>query len=700
MKHLHFQHRAGLSQSEWEAWASHLMAEGRFFSAYEKAQQGLQQFPESRILLQIKARALMRTGGLEEAKTILEGLLPPLLVGQESMAGMLQSFQEKVSAAAPPQLPAQQFLETAVSALQELLQAWQCRYLASGGQDEETIGLLARICKDLWKRSGNLAEARQSCSLYDYGYCSTGGYWTGINAATMSLLTGEPAKARELAQQVVARCQSLLATAKPAELYWLQATIGEGYLLLGQPEAAVAAYQQAAAYVNGNYDYIVSSRQQFRLLQRHGILVPAAIAEALQPPTVVIMTGHMRDQPGRDQARFPAALVPAVQAALAQELAALDAKIGFCSAACGADLLFLEAMRERGARVNVVLPFQVEDFRRTSVAFAGPAWVHRFHDALKLADSVRYVTDEGYLGDDVLFRFTNQVLQGLAALHAHRLDTTPHLLAVWDGVASAQLGGTADMIAAWPDPQRCRIIQLADLHAAANAPKLHQVQAAAAAAPVPPLPASEPGPRRRVIKTLLFADIQQFAKIAEEHLPFYVYEFLESLAAAAPPPPGLINTWGDAIFVALDAALPLLDYAFALLDAVMATDWRQVGLPGGLQIRIALHAGPVFQAADALTGRQNLYGAHVNRAARLEPRTPPPARFTPVNSSPPSWSPNRRRPAAGKLLTPIRPGGMSATMPGLSYSPKTSAASRSFTSAGCRPMKRFIYRGQGSIGGG
>jgi class 3 adenylate cyclase len=43
----------------------------------------------------------------------------------------------------------------------------------------------------------------------------------------------------------------------------------------------------------------------------------------------------------------------------------------------------------------------------------------------------------------------------------------------------------------------------------------------------------------------------------------------------------------------------------------------------GLSVRIALHAGPVFEVVDPITRRLNVYGAHVNRTARMEPVTVP-----------------------------------------------------------------------------
>jgi class 3 adenylate cyclase len=46
-------------------------------------------------------------------------------------------------------------------------------------------------------------------------------------------------------------------------------------------------------------------------------------------------------------------------------------------------------------------------------------------------------------------------------------------------------------------------------------------------------------------------------------------------------------------------------------------------LPAAMSIRIALHAGPVFEGTDAITGRTNFFGSHVNRTARIEPVTVP-----------------------------------------------------------------------------
>ncbi len=45
-------------------------------------------------------------------------------------------------------------------------------------------------------------------------------------------------------------------------------------------------------------------------------------------------------------------------------------------------------------------------------------------------------------------------------------------------------------------------------------------------------------------------------------------------------------------------------------------------MPADLSLRIALHAGPVYEFDDPITGSRTYGGTHVSRAARIEPITP------------------------------------------------------------------------------
>ena len=53
------------------------------------------------------------------------------------------------------------------------------------------------------------------------------------------------------------------------------------------------------------------------------------------------------------------------------------------------------------------------------------------------------------------------------------------------------------------------------------------------------------------------------------------------------------------------------------------TRWAKLGLPEGMNLRVAIHAGPVYLGQDPVTGNTTCFGSNVNRAARIEPITPP-----------------------------------------------------------------------------
>ena len=61
---------------------------------------------------------------------------------------------------------------------------------------------------------------------------------------------------------------------------------------------------------------------------------------------------------------------------------------------------------------------------------------------------------------------------------------------------------------------------------------------------------------------------------------------------------------------------------------MIAPLFARLGLPTDTTIRIGLHAGPVYPQWDQLIGRVNYFGTHVNRAARIEPKTPPGCVYT------------------------------------------------------------------------
>lgn len=127
------------------------------------------------------------------------------------------------------------------------------------------------------------------------------------------------------------------------------------------------------------------------------------------------------------------------------------------------------------------------------------------------------------------------------------------------------------------------------------------------------------------IVTMLFADAKGFSTLSEPQIPPFVHRFLGTVAerlARTSHPPLLKNTWGDGLYFVFDNARDAGLFALDLADEIAATDWSAWGLPREMSLRTGLHAGPAYACTDPVTGRLNYLGAHVSRAARIEPITP------------------------------------------------------------------------------
>ena len=498
----------------------------------------------------------------------------------------------------------------------------------------EILSLRGRLWKDRLVRSADPAAhvdlARRARDEYLAAYALRGDPFPGINAATLSMLMGDRDASLVLARAVIDR----LATKSGPLDAWDHATQGEAHLLLGEMAPARTSYVTACAQARIDAGSVAAMRRQIRLLTR---VLPdaAALLDDLPAATVLAFVGHMIDARDGTAPRLPPELEPSVGERLRQHLAGLHLPIVYTSAACGADLMFIEAALDVGAEVNVVLPFDRGDFVRTRVAVGGESWVRRFDSVLPRVNRLILATEESYLGDDVLFEHAVWLIEGLSALRASQLQTTPSLLCVLDPRAGPRAEGTAGAVDRWRrlhgEPH---VVDLAELRRSLN-------EGGGGAAPAPPamprtipptLPA-EPRPQR-TLKILLFADISGFGRLHDAHAPLFHSRFLgvvsEQIGACVVQPLEA-NTWGDALYVVFAQAEEGAEFALGLLERMQAVDWTAQGLSDTSQIRIALHAGPVFCGFDPIMGRDNYFGSSVTKTARMEPVTPPGAIYASEN---------------------------------------------------------------------
>jgi hypothetical protein len=89
---------------------------------------------------------------------------------------------------------------------------------------------------------------------------------------------------------------------------------------------------------------------------------------------VLALAGRRIDPPDAGIPRFPLASVPVVRRRIRDLLVEREVGALVCSAACGADLLALEAAEELGLRARIVLPFDRDGFRESSVTDRPGDW--------------------------------------------------------------------------------------------------------------------------------------------------------------------------------------------------------------------------------------------------------------------------------------------------------------------------------------
>lgn len=510
------------------------------------------------------------------------------------------------------------------------------RLHAEGHTDVQTLGLLARTHKDLWEHGGDPSERQQhlhrAYEFYAEAYRRTDDdrearIWTGINTATLALLSGRRDEARALAQAVRTTCLEHLASFTPADdgnRYYPLATLGEAAIILEEWAEAERRYAEASAEARGRFGFVASTRRNARLLLRHLGADAERIERHLRVPCVVVFTGHRVDSADTGAPRFPPQLEEAVRAAIRDRLTALDAGFGYASASGGADILFHEEMIRRGGMAHVVLPYERESFYRDHVeTSAGPPWRQRYDAVLGQAAEV-VVASKQRMDGDVSAAYTNLLLLGLAGLRGGQLGTNVVPLAAWDGRREERATCPSHVVDQWRRLGRdVEAIDLASMFRRDSTTVIHEKKAIVRAGRAG---SRAPAEFETHLMAMLFADAVKFSELTEEEIPRFVLHFLGMvgrLLDTAAQKPVIRNTWGDGLYFVFESVRDAGRFALALSDGVLHTNWAEKGLPVGLSLRIALHAGPVYACTDPVTERRNFLGTHVSRAARIEPITPP-----------------------------------------------------------------------------
>ena len=229
----------------------------------------------------------------------------------------------------------------------------------------------------------------------------------------------------------------------------------------------------AQAVEGGEDFYIDSVRRQLALYQGLGVLadntqavlaeldrleqeagIRAAPGQTVEPPRILLFTGHRIDAPGRAEPRFPAAKEPEARAAIKDAVAKEQARIsgeltGMAGGASGGDILFHEVCAELGIPTELHLALPRDAYVKESVAPAGPDWVERFDRLLarlphrELASTPelpRWLRERPGYG---IWQRNNRWLLHQALARGRGRMT---LMALWDRSPGDGPGGTEDMV--------------------------------------------------------------------------------------------------------------------------------------------------------------------------------------------------------------------------------------------------------------
>jgi class 3 adenylate cyclase len=131
---------------------------------------------------------------------------------------------------------------------------------------------------------------------------------------------------------------------------------------------------------------------------------------------------------------------------------------------------------------------------------------------------------------------------------------------------------------------------------------------------------SEESLASRVV-AILFADAVGFSKLTEAEVPRFVQHFLGAIAQLSNRFADSImakNTWGDGLYFVFSDVDVAGNFALQLADLVTKQNWEKKGLPRGLTLRIALHAGPVYEFDDPVTGNPSYSGTRVTLKNNLK----------------------------------------------------------------------------------
>jgi class 3 adenylate cyclase len=475
--------------------------------------------------------------------------------------------------------------------------------------------------------------------------------WAGISVAVQLLVAKKEKEASTLAGMCRKACEPAIRTGQVSGSQEALETKAISSLVTAQAMIITGEGREALLLIEecGNLLPKLSEALRLPLLSqcRANLLCLAKagrcsgeLPRAVRAPTIVVFTGHMIDKPDRDVPRFPPEKEDEVTQAIREALAKIDDPIGYGSAACGGDIIFMEQLADRGGEYHLVLPYNAEDFKKHCVQGflenPGREWEPRFNAVIKKARTITYLGNTSPPDNSMVSECCNRVFLGLAMRKAEALSTDVTLIALWDGQQGDARGGTEAMVNLAGARKGFNLIHLKNL-----APSTPPASTAKTGRSVPHIPANALLLPQQIC-AILFADVAGFSGLNEETLPEFLARYLKPLSLLIEEfrskgiGPIDFRTWGDGLYCGFDSVGKAGRFALELQKLPTAGRWKLEGVGEELKLRIGLHAGSVYRIPDskALSEISGIFqnmpgtfegtfqGTNLNFAARIEPVTP------------------------------------------------------------------------------
>jgi hypothetical protein len=255
----------------------------------------------------------------------------------------------------------------------------------------------------------------------------------------------------------------------PEDKLWTDIAAADvAFLTSARPKAVAQKYRQALTSVP---PFAVDTvRDQIRIFERlslrsefvvEALAVTGSGEDAAAAPSsgrVLLFTGHMVDEEGRQQARFPrttaaeaAARGMIKEAILKEQQLQPTGLVGIAGGACGGDILFHEICEELNIPTQLYLAVAKDTFSANSVQRGGTQWVERFNrlcarvpprileekEATQLPNWLQSRKDYDVWRRNNLWMLFN----------ALALDLPLTLIALWDQGPADGPGGARDLVA-------------------------------------------------------------------------------------------------------------------------------------------------------------------------------------------------------------------------------------------------------------